>query len=539
MFDSKKIFEKINPSKKVVAKPMIENNTDTQTNQIAVDNVEHTMYEIFTPAMGIGKKFVITENSIIYGKDEYLYTQLTPICIVNPPMPLSNGTASTKVGGKELVLAFDYNQKNRFSKAMVYANEKIDLLSGVVRNYKYMLQSEQGTKIEIYEDYVIIYELKAGLGSIVGNSMAGGADGKVIYFTDMSVSLVDTESNTSLQIVYNDTEFVTIILTNDQMNLAHDIITYINDIQNNGINENEIILNKWENISGTEKEFSLNGKRFSVSQEMDEFNSYRLKFQEFALICTENARREYDKKVQNLVTYVEFFPKIYYKYRDVLFKQVMDILISEGIWTVTKDLFENQHTENFHMALDEFSVTLKSMELTSQANQEKVAGVMGLVPNLVGGGFGLKGAAKGIATAQAFNLVRDATENSLTKAASKINQAQQTELYERINTKHMFKLVFLDYWRVFLSLINVLNKNGKQIWCMNDELCNQAKNVFSNLSNPSFPQDKVTDVFLDILKMNPYDIEFYKYMLEKYGDNEETKAIKNYFGYYELSDIEF
>ena len=114
------------------------------------------MYEVFTVAFGMGKKFVITESSLIYGTEEYTYSKLTPIRIVNPPSPLLNGVASTVANGKELILAFDGNQKDRFVKAMTYANEQIDLANGTVRKYKYLLQSEQGTKIEVYEDYILV-----------------------------------------------------------------------------------------------------------------------------------------------------------------------------------------------------------------------------------------------------------------------------------------------------------------------------------------------------------------------------------------------
>ena len=75
------------------------------------------------------------------------------------------------------------------------------------------------------------------------------------------------------------------------------------------------------------------------------------------------------------------------------------------------------------MAIEEYMVTTESVELTVQANQNRVSTAMSFVPNLVGGGFGVKGAAKGIATATAFNLVRDGAEAGLLKGASQINQA--------------------------------------------------------------------------------------------------------------------
>lgn len=94
---------------------------------------------------------------------------------------------------------------------------------------------------------------------------------------------------------------------------------------------------------------------------------------------------------------------------------------------------------------------------------------------------------------------------------------------------NLFELVFLDYWRVFLTLTFTLNQSGKAVWYPTDDLAQQASDIFQNLSNPNFPQDKVLDVFLDILKTNPYIKDYHNFMFAKFGDTAETQAIKNYF----------
>lgn len=533
MFDSKKLFEKLNnTAKKVVdgAQQVMGNVSESQANKEAENNTSHTMYEVFTAAFGMGKKFVITESSLIYGSEEYTYSQLTPLRVVTPPMPLSNGVAQTEANGKTLVLSFESSQKERFAKAMTYANEQIDLANGTVRNYKYVLQSEQGTKIEIYEDYLMLYMLKSGIGNIVGNSMQGGSGGQVMYFADINVSVVDSVEKSILQISKPNADTISIPISADQKLLVQNIIDFINNAKATAnANESEYVPEAWMQVIGEEKQFVLNGKTLVIPANMDAFNTYRSKFYKLARVCADNARKEYDKKVQNLTTYLEFFPKIYNKHLGVVTQRATDILISESIWTVTKESFTNQHIDDFHMAIDEYYVTTESVELTVQANQSRVSTVMGFVPNLVGGGFGVKGAAKGIAKATVFNLVRDGAEAGLLKGASQINQAQQLELYQRINPDNLFELVFIDYWRVFLSLTFTLNQNGKAIWYPTDDLAQQASNIFQNLSNPNFPQDKILDVFFDILKTNPYVEDYHNFMFAKFGDTAETQAIKNYF----------
>ena len=37
------------------------------------------MYEEFVPTWGVGKRFIITENSLIFGNEEYTYSKLSRI----------------------------------------------------------------------------------------------------------------------------------------------------------------------------------------------------------------------------------------------------------------------------------------------------------------------------------------------------------------------------------------------------------------------------------------------------------------------------
>jgi len=534
-------FNKLNSTvQKAVngAQRVVSDISGSQSANIASNNnTSHTMYEVFTPAFGLGKKFIFTENSVIYGNTEYSYAELSQINIISPPRPISNGVAqTTTANGKCLTLAFEYSQKERFANALTYANEQIASANGDTKNYKYILQSPNGTKFEIYEDYAILYYLKSGYSSILSNSMQGGSSGSVLYFSDLALQLVNTAENTSaLQIDImsdNGTSTISMPLNPQDVENAKAAISYIEEIKNSEqVEPQETTATEWEPVVGSIRKFPICGKKLEISESMDIFNSYRLKFRELAFTCTDNARKEYDRKVQNLSTFLSFYPKIYQSYLSILIKQSMNILISEGIWTVTEDSFEQQHLADFHLGMNDYTTMLESIELTLESNRRRMSSITSLIPNLSGGGFGLKGAMKGIATATAFNIVRDGAEAGLLNSVSNINQAQQAELFGRIKPDNLFDCVFTDYWRVFLSLVFLLNKNGKNIWYPTNETTQQASNIFQNMSNPNFPQDKLLDVFLDILKINPYNAEYHKFMLSRFGENEETTAIQNYFGY--------
>lgn len=280
----------------------------------------------------------------------------------------------------------------------------------------------------------------------------------------------------------------------------------------------------------TSKSFTLNGLMLKVPENLDLFNSYRLMFRKLASDVTDNIAQEYDRTIYNLDTFLVNFPKLYNSGLDILVKKAVDILISEGIWTVTYESFTSQHVNDFHLAVDDYKIMVESFNLTIEANQQRKANAWSYVPNIIGGGFGIGGMLKGIATATAFNVIRGGLEASSISNAN-VKPQQRAELYNRLNRPLLRERIFTDYWRVFLSLVWTLNQNGKNIWWPTEQSTNETANIFKNISNPNFPQDKIPEVMIHIIQTNPYNIEYYKYLVSKFGETKEVNDIKNYFGY--------
>lgn len=80
-------------------------------------------------------------------------------------MQFTNGVANTMANGKRLILAFEYSQKERFARALTYANEKIASANGTPINYKYILQSPDGIKLKFMRimRFCIISNLDTGI----------------------------------------------------------------------------------------------------------------------------------------------------------------------------------------------------------------------------------------------------------------------------------------------------------------------------------------------------------------------------------------
>lgn len=511
--------------------------TSQQNNQ-----QQYTIYERFSPAMGIGRSFILTDKSLIYGNKEYSYSKFVKISLSNvPTTALMNGTAQALLkSGNKLLLVFAFSQKDKFISTMNYANEQIDIANGVSKNYKYLLQSSNGSKIEVYDDYLKLYYIPLGLKNVFTNSMRSGSIEQIYRFDEVKVSISEpADSQDFIFTVNNRDNSFSLPLQAGLYEVAQRAILYISKQTSSEIPKNEepeSISDVWQAASGTQREFPLCGHILQIPSELDLFNTYRLMFRKFADECANSARAKYNKKVRDLVTYCHFTPEIYDYYLGATCAKAVQILISDGLWNITEADMLNIHKENYHLVLDDFSVTADSIELTIENNQRSVSNAMGFIPNLVGGGFGLKGAVKGIATATAFNIARDSVESSLINGANNINAAQSTELYNRIKPDILFEHFFLDYWRVFLTVVEILNKNNRNIWFPTIANNKSADGIFANLTNPNFPKEHLVAAFIEILLMKPYDKRYYQFMVDFFGNTEEVQAIRNYFGYTDFNN---
>ena len=200
------------------------------------------------------------------------------------------------------------------------------------------------------------------------------------------------------------------------------------------------------------QKFQILEKEVDVPENLNIFNEYRLTYRELAKKVTTELVEEYKANIKNLDDFLGKFPELYKNKLEILTKKAVDTLVSEGVWTITYDSFLETHINDFHLAMDDYKVMVDNFNAKIEENQRKKEKMWGYVPTLMGGGFGISGVLKGIATATAYNLIRDGIEeNSLKKA--NVKPEQRIEIYKLLNTSILFDRVFADYWNVFLSLV--------------------------------------------------------------------------------------
>lgn len=125
----------------------------------------------------------VTDDHFLYGKEEFAYGELDYVRLTNLSS-MVGGTLNFSFKGKTYACSFKYGDYKRALEAIRFAAEKIDEAKGIVRNYKYFFWSHTGTRLEVYDTYLIIYFMPT---SSFANLLRGGElGGKKIDFIDIT-----------------------------------------------------------------------------------------------------------------------------------------------------------------------------------------------------------------------------------------------------------------------------------------------------------------------------------------------------------------
>jgi len=481
------------------------------------------VYEEFKAVGLLNTGLTICDDSIaIHNMKTHKYNEMFEI---NAGLSGNEGTVHIrKKSGNFLtntdMAVFKTTEKERFYSALSFANQKIASYGANEKGYKYVLYCNTGTKAEIYDDYMKVYHYSDFENQLLPSlELYCGAAGKTVSIIDIKSASLQGNTlelgNTSLQ------------LSSYGMETARAAFEYIESVRSQIQSEHH---ETWELITGSAKSFPIMGKEINVPENMDTHTKYKEKFKEFANIYTDKFESDYDSKVHDLTSYISFLPQIYIKYLKILIKKSMNVLITEGVWTASEDAMLEQNLQFHHDGLAIYSALQQAIEKTSAKNQAEFSALMSALPNMVvtprmGGGF--VDSVAGIATATLYNYMKSDVEGISVAAIDNLAAAQQQELYARVKKADLIMCVFSDYWQVHVTLIKTLRQNDKDIWWPKGG--QEADNMFQNLSNPNFPQDKILDALLFLFSLNPYNSDYHKFLASRFGNTDEVAAIRRYF----------
>lgn len=268
---------------------------------------------------------------------------------------------------------------------------------------------------------------------------------------------------------------------------------------------------------GEEQVFDLNGKKLIIPSRLDSFNYYRTKFRKLAKEYSKQCSQKYIEQISDYDSFVSSFLGIYEEFLDLAIEKAIGVLISAGIYNVSIERFREEHTETSSKAVEYYTAIEESGRLTEENNAQTAQEMFNTSSALRReGALGdfFRGFASGVV-----------------EKVSGLDEEQKKEIYGRVILHQLFNRVYYDFWAVYLTLVDILRRNGKDIWCNDSGYTDEIKTILNNLSNPNFPQDKVVDILFDAILKNPYKNDLLQLIEEKYEDTEEVRKILAYFDY--------
>lgn len=275
--------------------------------------------------------------------------------------------------------------------------------------------------------------------------------------------------------------------------------------------------------TGVEQSFTFLGKELLISSGMDTFNYYRKAFRAFAQHQARALEAEYRARINDLDSFLIYFPEMYAKYRKPLLDKAMSIILQTGVYDLSAQQFEEQHTADFCLCAEDVDTAWESFNLTIEANQERKIRMYNMLPGVVFSG-GLGGFAAALAVNMAVSSIAAADIRN-----AKVSKKQRAEIFGRIDTGVLMERAFTDYWRVFLSMTWQLNRKGIDVWYPNEADNASATGIYQNLISGMLPATHIPDLLIKLLQLNPYSDDPMAYIRNRIGITAETRPILEYF----------
>lgn len=288
--------------------------------------------------------------------------------------------------------------------------------------------------------------------------------------------------------------------------------------------------------------FSLDKNEISVPPEREVYNAVRRKYQAYAKSAADDFSNAYADNFKNIKDVHENCTDVALGLLMPVVEEAIRDLAAQGIYDVNTDEFGEYFSAHFTWH-DDFAIiddkytaiVKKTAELDSSRTQRREDR-----GRVIGGGFGLSGAAKGIAAAGAANMLFGAVHggfNLLAKGATGLaNMASESAIFSDPATKsHLTNAVYQVVFNTHFALIVALNDKLPTAITgyVSEDAAAKATRLLENIEKGRIPNEAVTSMLIEALSLNPYDEGFYARWLRLHGDKiGELEAVEHHFGVY-------
>lgn len=121
------------------------------------------------------------------------------------------------------------------------------------------------------------------------------------------------------------------------------------------------------------------------------------------------------------------------------------------------------------------------------------------------------------------------------------NFIEKSKLLNDNETLEVLKTsVYNNCYNIHKALIDCFEDNGLNIYdkYIGEDIINSVEALFNNLTIGVIPQEKVQENIIKIIKGNPYELRYYKFIIYNLGDEyNELDKLADYYGVFGLGDF--
>ena len=285
------------------------------------------------------------------------------------------------------------------------------------------------------------------------------------------------------------------------------------------------------------RNYSILGESLSISTEMEN-ECYLRKKIDSTIEIIPSAFEKWWNGLWDCEDILKKFDKLASTIYSPILQRSMEILQEQKIYNLDSELFINKYASNYIeepiQILEEIHQTLNRID--DQYKQEVAYRELQkrYRSRVVGGGFGLGGALKGMATAAALNAtsgLAHSVGNSIGNAGSNFAASNSKDKLFKSVKEPLRDAVIDGAFLLRQGLRNaLLSEAGIECIPVSSDDAKQATVLVQNSLNNSIPDEEKKSMLIKALILNPYQDKVYHLIWENYGDpNFELRELADFF----------
>lgn len=289
----------------------------------------------------------------------------------------------------------------------------------------------------------------------------------------------------------------------------------------------------------------LLGKDFELTNQQKNYNNLRYMFFEYAKDGSIKFYKLYNEKI---MSYDDLHNKGFQLGADIIISylnKVEEYVIKLGLYDFDLEEFCNNYSGVMSQWVDTFD-EIDDIYMSAKMRQDEMEEYRGnrkaCRGRWSGGGFGISGALKGAAKAGALNMttgIAHSVANGIGNTYSAIktniqlsNKFRNKDTYLKLQNALVYSIEIIH-----LALIDYLVSVGiGDFEIPTEEKQKKSYNIIKHLDMVELEEEKIKELIIDAIVLNPYNINAYRYELKRFGD--ENNSIGLLLDYLDINSVE-